>query len=68
MKLKNIGDKMLFNIISAENFDSVYGFIKKGEIINTVQFKTHDECKQWVYDKYGPMGENIKVKIREVKQ
>ena len=59
---------MIFNIISEENFNSVYGIIKKGEIINTVQFETIKECKQWAYENYGPKGEDIKIKIQEVKQ
>ena len=59
---------MIFNIISMEDFDSVYGIIKKGKVINTVQFETIKECKQWAYKNYGPMGENIKIKIQEVKQ
>lgn len=55
-----------FNIISLENFDSIIGLIKIGDIIETVEQENELECKQYVYDKYGPMGENIKVKIKEV--
>ena len=57
---------VLFNIICMENFNSVFGPIKKGDKLETVEQENKLECKQYVYDKYGPMGENIKVKIKEV--
>ena len=59
---------MMFNIISAEEFETDYGTIKKGDVINTLHFESKDECNEWVYENYGPMGENIKVKIKEVRQ
>lgn len=55
-----------FNIISLENFDSIFGPFKKGDIIETIEQENEFECRQYVFDKYGPMGENIKVKIKEV--
>ena len=58
---------MIFDIISAEKFETNYETIKKGDIINTLEFESKDECIEWVYNNYGPMGEDIKVKIKEVK-
>ena len=59
---------MIYNIISMEEFDSIYGKIKKGDIINTIMFENLNECKQWAYQQYGPNGENIRIKIKEVKK
>lgn len=68
MMMKNGDNMSIFKIISMENFDSIYGEIKKGDEINSVEYETLNECKNFVRNQYGPKGENIKVKIIEVKQ
>lgn len=52
-----------FNIISLEDFDSVYGYMKKGDIINTIDKENIRKAKKWAYEQYGPYGENIKHKV-----
>lgn len=57
-----------FKIISLEEFESCYGTVKIGEEINAVNMEDINECKKWVHKQYGPSGEDIKVKIVEVKE
>lgn len=57
-----------FKIISLEEFESWYGTVKIGEEINAVNMEDINECKKWVHKQYGPSGEDIKVKIIEVKE
>lgn len=52
-----------FKIICMENFDSIYGPIKIGEELNTVDCYDLKEAKRWAYNQYGPYGENIKHKV-----
>lgn len=54
---------MLFNIICMEEIDSIFGKIKIGDIINTVNYENLSECKRFIRNQYGPKGEDIKVKI-----
>ena len=54
-----------FNIISLEEFENYWnGITKIGDVLETVQQESLIECKKYVYEKYGPYGENIKVKIK----
>ena len=53
-----------FEIISKETFESVFGLIKKGDVLETTEQRDLAECKRYVHMQYGPGGEDIKVKIR----
>lgn len=55
-----------YSIISMETFESYTGKINKGDEINKIQANNFNEARQWAYDQYGPMGENIRHKIIEV--
>lgn len=58
----------LFKIISMENFDSIFGLIKKGDEINCINCEDIHEAKRFCKIQYGPKGEDIKIKIVEVIQ
>lgn len=53
-----------FEIISNETFESVFGKIEKGEVLETTEQRDLSECKRYVRRQYGPDGQNINVKIR----
>ncbi len=57
----------MFVIISNEEFEDSWGGITHiGDVLETVMIEDLDELKRYLLDKYGPTGENIKVKYRRV--
>lgn len=58
----------IFKIISLEEIDGYLGKIKKGDELNCLLMNNIREAKEWAYNQYGPLGENIKHRVIEVKQ
>lgn len=53
-------------IISNETFESNYGTIHKGDTLETVIGREKKDLQRYLHDKYGPTGENIKIKYRRL--
>lgn len=53
-----------FEIISNEAFESVFGLIEKGDVLETTEQRDLAECKRYVRSQFGPDGQDISVKIR----
>ena len=55
----------VFVIISNEEFEDFWGeTVHIGDVLETVMIEEEQELKRYLLDKYGPTGENIKVKYR----
>ena len=57
----------MYIIYSNEDFDSIYGKIKKGDILETCMHENEKDFIKYVLDNYGPNGQNIKIKWKKVK-
>lgn len=56
----------MFIIISNEEFEDFWGeTVHIGDVLETVMIEDEQELKRYLLDKYGPTGENIKVKYRK---
>lgn len=58
---------MIFRIISLENFEGWTGDFKIGDEINCIEKESLREAKEWAYNAYGPLGEDIKHKVIQIK-
>lgn len=57
----------VFVIISNEEFEDFWGETTHiGDVLETVMIEDEQELKRYLLDKYGPTGENIRVKYRRV--
>lgn len=57
----------MFVIIANEEFEDFWGeTVHIGDVLETVMIEDLDELKRYLLDKYGPTGENIKVKYRKI--
>ncbi|MBO5478546.1 MAG: hypothetical protein J6J36_08130 [Clostridia bacterium] len=55
----------MFIIISNEEFEDFWGETTHiGDVLETVMIEDEQELKRYLLDKYGPTGENIRVKYR----
>lgn len=58
----------MYEIISDEEFeDSWGGTTHKGDILETTMHNEEKAFLKYVFEKYGPAGENIKIKWRKIK-
>lgn len=57
----------MYVIYSNEDFDSIYGKIKKGDILETCMHEDEQDFIKYILDNYGPNGQNIKVKWKKIK-
>lgn len=58
----------MYEIISDETFEDSWGDIThKGDHLETTMHEEESEFRRYVFEKYGPAGENIKIKWRKIK-
>lgn len=58
----------MFVIIANEEFEDNWGGITHvGDVLETTMHEEEDEFLRYILDKYGPTGENIKIKWRKIK-
>ena len=57
----------MYEIISNEEFEDSWGGIThKGDTIETTMHEDKKEFLKYILEKYGPTGENIKIKWRKI--
>ena len=57
----------MFVVIADEDFEDCWGGItRKGDVLETVMHSEEKDFIRYVLDKYGPTGEDIKIKWRKV--
>ena len=56
----------MYIIYSDEDFESIYGTIHKGDILETCMHEEQDEFFKYLFGKYGPNGQDIKTKWKKI--
>lgn len=57
----------MYEIIANEEFEDSWGGIThKGDILETTMHEEEEEFLRYILEKYGPNGEQIKIKWRKI--
>ena len=59
---------MRYIVTSKEEFEAWFGTVKPGDELENFEAEDDASAKRYAYEKYGPYGEDIKIRLRRVEQ